>query len=133
MLDISNNIFYFLTTIAQVCATILGFIIVGQIYIYGVMQKAHEKNKEPVKTGEKLCVKVVVEPQEEKSIYILLIVIIFLSILGILFNLETFGKGIIIIPLIVLILFVSELYLLFNYIMNLKNYVPRIYERKRKQ
>jgi hypothetical protein len=133
MLDISNNIFYYLSTVAEVSATILGFFIVGQIYFYGMMQKAHEKNKVPVKPDEKgICLEIVISP-EVKKIYRLLIVIIFLSVLGILFNfnLETSRKLVLIISIIVLILFTLLLYKLYNYIMVLENSVSRRFERKR--
>lgn len=130
--ELSNIVFYFLSTVAQVCATILGFFIVGQIYIYGMMEKVSEKNKEPVKAGEKLCITIVVPPQV-KNIYITLIVIIFLSILGILFNFESFGIYVLIIPIIVLILFILVLYILYNYIINLIKYVPRLHERIEKR
>lgn len=123
MSELSNVVFYLLSTVAQVYATILGFFIVGQIYIYGVIHKVREKNEEIQRlTGSKGCTNLVVT-KSVKNIYKLLLAVILISILGILFNIESiFGKGILIIPAIVLVLAIWIIITLYNYITTLERY-----------
>ncbi|MFZ3059205.1 MAG: hypothetical protein WA102_05635 [Candidatus Methanoperedens sp.] len=124
MSELSNVVFYFLNTVAQVYATIAGFFIVGQIYIYGVIQKTKEWNEVHQKStdGKSVCVKIVVT-KPIKNIFVLLLSTIFLSILGIFLNIESiFGKGILVIPTIVLFLAVLVIIRLYDYIITLEKY-----------
>lgn len=123
MSELSNVVFYFLSTVAQVYATILGFFIVGQIYIYGVIHKVREKNEEIQRsTGSKGCRNLVVT-KPVKNIYKLLLAVILISILGILLNIESiFGAGILIIPAIILVLAIWVIIKLYDYITTLENY-----------
>lgn len=118
MSELSNIVLYFLSTVSSVFATILGFFIVGQIYIKGLIQKSREKNEAmPRKTSSKGFTDIVVI-KEVKYIYRLLIGIILLSFMGILLNTcdSILGKGILIIPIIVMALAIYVMKELYDYI-----------------
>jgi|GEM_PF-5886379 len=127
MNEISTMVFYLLSTVAQVFAAILGFFIVGQIYIHELIGKLNEKNEAYQKeTGCKGIPNILVKDkvtEQVKNIYKLLILIILLSFAGIFLNVFDFiHENMIsipmnlILPIIILVLSIYVMKKLYDFI-----------------
>ncbi len=118
MSELSNIVFYFLSTVAQVYAAILGFFIVGQLYIYQVSKI----NKVKSKDGRSVCASIFVLPSFF-GIYMLLFAIILFSTVGILLNIESiFGIYILAIPMLVFGLSILAIKKLYSYLKILESF-----------